>query len=681
MTESPTRRGFLAGAAAVATGSAAVASAEGAPLDASPSDADPTDPSPSDAQRRAALQDAGGDTDIESLVDDLVESSLEGRTATGATVAVVADGEVALAKGYGVADRGEERPVDATTPFRVGSVSKPVVATALMARIQRGEIDPDEPVSTYLDPSLDDAVGSVTLADLVTHRAGYEMSNEGLWITDPDDLRPLPGALRRWRHARVRPPGEAPAYSNYGYAVAGGVLAAAADEPFHEAVDTELLDPAGMESSSFRQPLPDSLADRHATGYGPGAAYADGEFPYVGLAPAGALSTTADDMARFMQLHLDEGVVDGEQVLAPETVAACQRQWATAHERLPGMAFGFVESDYGGTRTLRHNGGTPTFYSDLLLAPERGLGLFVAYNGADGGAAAGEVLEGFRSELLPDPESDSDPGTGSDSAEGASRSPDGQPTRADDLGGTYRSLRRSWTWHDRVTTTLQADTVEVSVADDGALVTTAGSATNRWVEVEPLVFERVDGRERLAFDTGGGDDIEYLHRGANPTTAYGRVEGTDRLSLHAALTVLSLLGLFSAVFGWPAATAVRWFRSGDDADVAADPRRWRDRPATLARAVAAGAAVAILAFPVAVVVHLVVALYAVLSAPPPTFAALFALPILGLAGTAAAVAFAVRSWTDGYWGPLARVHYALVAASLAVACWLLWYWNLLVPPL
>ncbi|QPV64262.1 beta-lactamase family protein [Halosimplex litoreum] len=669
MTRSPTRRRFLAGVAATAATTGAAGVAAGSPA---------TDPAadPPDADRRAVLQDDGG-TDIESLLDDLVESSLEGQTASGATVAVVADGEVALTKGYGVADRESETPVDpAATPFRVGSVSKPVVATALMARIQQGDIDPQAPVSTYLDASLDDAVGSVTLADLVTHRAGFEMSNEGLWITDPDDLRPLPEALRTWSHARVRPPGEAPAYSNYGYAVAGSVLGTVVDAPFHEAIAADLFDPLGMTDSSFRQPLPDSLAEAHATGYGPADTYTDGEFPYVGIPPAGALSTTADDMARFVQLHLNDGVVGGEQVLAPETVAACQRQWATAHERLPGMAFGFVESEHGDVRTLRHNGGTPAFYSDLLLVPERGLGLFVAYNGADGGSAAREVLEGFRSELLPDP--------GSNAGDDGTLSPDGQPTRTDDLGGTYRSLRHSRSWHDRVTTTLQADTVEVSVADDGALVTTGGSVTRRWVEIEPLVFERVDGSERLAFDTGtDGEAIEYLHRGANPTTAYGRVGGVDRLSLHAALTVLSILGLLSAVFGWPTAAAIGWFRSGDDTDsgLAADPRRWRDRPAALARAVAAGAAVAVLVFPVAALVHLAAAPFAVLSTPSLTFAALFALPVLGLAGTVAALGFAARAWTDGYWGRFGRVHYALVAASLAVACWLLWYWNLLVPPL
>ncbi|ELZ30230.1 penicillin-binding protein, beta-lactamase class c [Halosimplex carlsbadense 2-9-1] len=674
MTQSPTRRRFLAGVAATAAATGSAAAGAGA----DPIDAEPTDRAPDD-EPRGALQD-GGDTDLESLVDDLVESSLEGRTASGATVAVVADGEVALTKGYGVADRDEETAVDATTPFRVGSVSKPVVATALMARIQRGDIDPQAPVSDYLDAGLDDTVGPATLADLVTHRAGYEMSNEGLWITDADALRPLPDALRTWSHARVRPPGEAPAYSNYGYAVAGGVLGVVADAPFHEAVAADLLDPVGMTASSFRQPLPDSLAEAHATGYGPGAAYADGEFPYVGLAPAGALSTTADDMARFMQLHLNDGVVDGERVLAPETVAACQRQWATAHERLPGIAFGFVESDYGGVRTLRHSGGTPAFYSDLLVVPERGLGLFVAYNGADGGTAARDVLEGFRSELLPDPDSGSNPDR--NSGDEGTRSPDGQPARAGDLGGTYRSLRHSSHWHDRVTTTLQADTVEVTVADDGALVTTGGSVTRRWVEIEPLVFERVDGSERLAFDTGAdGEAIEYLHRGANPTTAYGRVEGVDRLSLHAALTVLSLVGLLSAVFGWPTATAIGWFRSGDDADAAADTRRWTDRPATLARVVAAGAAVAVLAFPVAALIHLAATPFAVLSAPPPTFVALFALPILGLVGTLAALGFAVRAWTAGYWGRFGRLHYTLVAGSLAVACWLLWFWNLLVPPL
>jgi hypothetical protein len=147
------------------------------------------------------------------------------------------------------------------------------------------------------------------------------------------------------------------------------------------------------------------------------------------------------------------------------------------------------------------------------------------------------------------------------------------------------------------------------------------------------------------------------------------------------LAVVSTLGLLSAVFGWPAASAVRWLRSSGDADVAVDPRRWRDRPGALGRTVAVGSSLAVFGFLLLALVHLALAPYAVLSAPPLTFTALFALPILGAFGTVAALGFAVRSWREGYWGLFGRVHYTLVAASLVAVCWLLWYWNLLVPPL
>jgi hypothetical protein len=243
-------------------------------------------------------------------------------------------------------------------------------------------------------------------------------------------------------------------------------------------------------------------------------------------------------------------------------------------------------------------------------------------------------------------------------------------------------VRVSKTGHDRITTTLQAPTISVSVGEDGVLYTSRGSTSQRWVEVEPLVFEHVTENRRLAFRTAGeGTDgsVEYLFLGG-AVSAYEPVTGVDTLSLHAMLAGITILGMLSMVVGSPAAALVRWYRGGEDATLLPDQSRLRSDPAAQARWVAGGAVLAFAAFVVLVFVHLGIAPLAVLSTPPLTFQALFALSILGVLGTLAAVAYTGHALYAGSWSRLGRVHYALVTASLVGFAWLLGYWNLVLPP-
>ena len=645
---SPSRRQFLAG-----TGAACGAVLVGSPAAAA-------------GGPRSTATNEQVASDIERLVDEAVETSLRDYDIPGASVAVVSDGSRSVTKGYGVADRDTESPVDPDeTPFRIGSVSKPVVATAVMDLVERGEIDPDVGVSQYLDVPIDsDGDDPVTLADLGTHRGGFEATNRGMWIPDAADLRPLTSYLRADPQSRLRTPGGVGSYSNFGYALVGQVLAAHADEPFYRAIDDLLLAPAGMTRSSFRQPLPESLAEAHATGHGATGTYRNGEFPLLGLRPAGSMSATASDMGRFLELQVNDGVLDGERILEDGTVEAMHEQWATHHDRLPGMAFGLVEEIRGDVRTLWHDGGTLSFYSYLVIVPEYDFGLFVSFNAPAGSAAATDVVDAVLDELLPTPET-------------ASLTADGPPARADELTGTYRSLRRSETWHDRVTSTLNAPTIDVRVDDDGTLVTEWGTTTDRWVEIEPLVFERTDGRQRIAFGEDNGE-IRYLFRGGNPT-AFARVEGVDRLAVHGILALVAVLGTVSALIGWPAAALYRRVR----ADGGHDPPGWRTAVAhevVRAKLVAVGSISVLFASMALIVAHFLVTPLVVLSDPPATFRLLFVGTSLGAVGSLVAAGIAGYSWTSEAWSTLVRTQYTIVAASLLGGCWLLWYWNLLLPP-
>ena len=648
MRHSPSRRRFLAGTGVVCT--AALAGSTAAASGALPS----------------TVTNEQLESDIERLVDELVETSLDEHDVPGASVAVVSDGSQTLTKGYGVADRQTDTPVDpGATPFRIGSVSKPVVATALMDLVERNEIDPKSDVSHYLDVPIDEYENeSVTLTDLVTHRGGFEATNRGMWVPNEDDLRSLESYLRNDPQKRVRTPDRIGSYSNFGYALAGQVLAAHVDEPFHRAIDGSLLQPAGMTGSSFRQPLPDSMAETHATGYGSTGTYRRGEFPLLGLRPAGSMSATADDMGRFLELQLNDGVLDGEQVLEQGTIDAMHEQWATHHDRLSGMTFGLIEGFHGDVRKLWHNGATLSFYSHLVVVPEYDFGLFLSFNSPAGSAAASDVVDGVLDEILPTPET-------------TSLIPDGSPTRADEITGTYRSVQRSHTWHDRVTSALNAATIDVRFDDDGTLVTEQGATTDRWVEIEPFVFERIDGSRRIAFGEEDGE-IQYLFRGGSPT-AFARVEGFDHLAVHGLLAVVTVLGTMSAIIGWPASALYRRIRTDDESEFPG-LKTVVTHDIVRSKLVAVGSIGILFASVFLIVVHFFTTPLLVLSEPPATFRVLFVGTSLGAIGTIATAGIAGYSWTTRNWSVSELIHYAVVTASLIVGCWLLWYWNLLIPP-
>ena len=152
--------------------------------------------------------------------------ALEQGDVAGAVVSVVKDGQILFAKGYGYADVARKVPMDARrTLVRPGSVSKLVTWTAVMQLVEQGKLDLNADVNRYLDFRIPEPFGKpITLNQLMTHRAGFEEGLKDAIITDPKSLQSLEVFLKRHVRPVLFAPGETPAYSNYGTALAGYIV-------------------------------------------------------------------------------------------------------------------------------------------------------------------------------------------------------------------------------------------------------------------------------------------------------------------------------------------------------------------------------------------------------------------------------------------------------------------------
>src|SRR5262245_60512042 len=323
-----------------------------AALDATPPDGinSATSDTASSAQGAPQLTKA----DLETWLDGLMPYSLQTGDAAGAVVVVVKDGQVLLQKGYGYADVEAKKPVDPqTTMFRAGSVSKLVTDTAVMQMVEAGKLDLDTDVNKYLDFKLPDAFGKpVTLRNLITHTAGFEELLRGLMHSDPKAWGGLDTYVHETRPARMFPPGEVPSYCNYCLAVAAYIVERVSGEPFDDYLDRHIFQPLDMQRATFRQPLPAQFEADMSKGYTL-ASSAPRYFEIVGPAPAGSLSVSGADMARFMISHL-QAEKGGSPLLKPETAHMMYNSVLQVAPPTLGNSLGFFERDRNGRRVIGH---------------------------------------------------------------------------------------------------------------------------------------------------------------------------------------------------------------------------------------------------------------------------------------------------------------------------------------
>ncbi|THD81695.1 MAG: class A beta-lactamase-related serine hydrolase [Phenylobacterium sp.] len=444
--------------------------------------------------------------DLDSWLDGYVPYALASADIAGAVVVVVKDGQVLTEKGYGYADVKSHRLVDPkATLFRPGSVSKLFTWTAVMQQVEAGKIDLDADVNQYLDFKIPPYDGKpVTMRDLMTHTAGFAETIKHLFPANAKTVLPLNRFVSIWTPNRIFPPGEVPAYSNYGAALAGYIVQRTSGEPFDQYVARHIFTPLGMDHSSFSQPLAPNLLAGMSSGYlrasGPARPY-----EFVGPAPAGSLATTGDDMTRFMIAHLNNGQYGGVRILQDATARqmhAPQRQYVPP---LNGMALGFYHEDRNGHVIVGHGGDTVAFHSDLHLLLNDNIGIFISMNspGKEGLAEniRQNLLSGFMDRYFPAPRP------------ALPTAPTAPTAKADAaaMQGVYRSSRRVDSGFLRVLNLLGQ--VKVAANKDGTLVVSAfkddSGAPLVWREVGPFLWNDASGKHTLAAVVKDGKVVDF----------------------------------------------------------------------------------------------------------------------------------------------------------------------------
>lgn len=608
---------------------------------------------------------AEADPELTAFVDGLAHALIRDKDLPGLTVGIVSPDAAPLVKGYGLADVEAGTPVDGSqTLFRIGSVSKTFTWTAVMMLIERGLLDPDADINTYLKQvRVDEAFDApVTMHHLMSHRAGFEDTFAVFTVSD-DDPRSRSELLALHQPRRVFPPGARTSYSNWGAALAAQVVEDVAGVPYDTFLYEEILAPLGMDSTTIEAPsrMAAPLKARLAKGYEfAQGRHVEGEPMQIGAyAPAGAMASTAADMTRWMRFHLNGGQLDGVRLLGARSHALMRTRVFDDRPEAADVAHGFQSRPHRGVSTLGHGGATALYRTQMVLAPELGLGIFVAQNTNRGGYAALSAITDLVVErFAPSP---------ADMA-GAATSEQASAASAADYVGRYRNNRRSFS---TFTAALSTDESLVVVdGEDGALIVTANDQPRRYLPVPGtadlfeadtgarLMFQRDDsGRVTTANDSSGVHSHERSGAlNAGPTLVLSLVAAT-------LLALTTLLG-----------TAWRWGRPAV-----------RTAPGLLASRVAVFSALSVLLF-----LTIAVATVAVMSELgasdllryPPTVMHLARAAGWLLAIMAAIMLLALRpAWAGSNWSLWRRLHFTVFALALAFLVFQLWQWRVIGAPL
>jgi CubicO group peptidase (beta-lactamase class C family) len=608
-------------------------------------------------------------TELEAFLDELFAKQMEEYHIAGAAVSVVKDGKLFFAKGYGYADLEKGIPVDSEqTMFRIGSVGKTFTWTAVMQLVEQGKLDLEADVNTYLDFRIPDTYPQpITLRHLMTHTSGFEEKWVGSVVSDPNDVVPAGEWLASHMAARLRPPGDAAAYSNYNAMLAGYIVARVSGQPYDQYIQERILDPLGMEHSTAQDPMPADLRPYASVGY----EYVNGAFqryPDYTAQPAllssGALRASVTDMARFMIAHLQGGFYGDAstemRILEESTAQQMHNTLYTPDPRFLGITYGFFDFSDNGQRTIGHRGYYTPMNGLLLLLPDQNLGVYVVYNSAGGGSVADPHVgfqKAFYDHYFPAP------------AVEPLQPPADFAERAGRFVGRYRQTAFPYTSYIKVGGVFGSLIEEISDPGDGSLLVTYNGLELRFAEVEPLYFRQIDGLYSIIFREDDQGRITRMFMDPVNFTAYDKLDWYETPGFNTALLLVCVL-VFLSTIPFIAIYFIRNRRLRDD-------RKPTSRGAHAANWIILGVGVLNVLIVAIIAWGAMGGIPSELLDPPLIIKIALGLGVVSTALTFGALVYSVLAWKNSYWGLASRLYYTLVTVAAVAFVWFLNYWNLL----
>lgn len=350
-----------------------------------------------------------GDQAVSARVDRLVERYRISYHVPGLAIAVVRNGRVIKARGYGYANLELEAPVTPKTLFGLGSISKQFVATAIMQLVEEGKVRLDDPITRYLD-SLPAHWGRITVGHLLTHTSGVP---EEHWLPsfvefDRFEHNHLDVLRRIFADSLESAPGAAWAYRNSGYRMLGMIIERASGESLWRFLDRRIFAPLGM--TATRSSDPKTIIPHRAKGYGRehGRIVNRDAVTESAAFSEGALMSSVLDLARW------DSSLYRPTILSQASLDQMWTPVVLADGKSYPYGFGWMLTPTNGFRTASHGGGLPGFVTQISRFVARGLTVIALGNAEWGDPAmlAGIIAGMYEPGLAPKalaPISDADP--------------------------------------------------------------------------------------------------------------------------------------------------------------------------------------------------------------------------------------------------------------------------------
>jgi CubicO group peptidase (beta-lactamase class C family) len=324
-------------------------------------------------------------------VDNLARSYIADHHVPGLSLAVVVDGRVALAEGYGLADIENDVPATADTVYRIASVSKPVTATAAMKLVEAGKLDLDAPMQKYC-PAFPAKQWTMTTRQLLTHQSGIRDYRDDAESINTRHYKSINEALNQFAGDPLQfEPGTKMQYTSYGYIVLGCVIEGASSESYDSYMRQAVFEPSHMTVTRLDDVF--AIIPHRAHGYvaGPDGTLQNAIFVDVSNKPPGSgINSSANDMGNFV------AALYAGQLVSKASLARMLTPANTRDGKPTIYGFGFFlggpVGNYHGIAEVGHGGDQQGYSSVLYLLPEKKFGV-VALTNIEGQNNSSDLIE------------------------------------------------------------------------------------------------------------------------------------------------------------------------------------------------------------------------------------------------------------------------------------------------